>query len=90
MVGHAFRNIKFPAIYLPNVPPPSKDDPTKSPDSPNVILDYLGLYLALLPFGRVDVIAMTSLTWKGELVKRLLESWINTTIGVPEKFIRAY
>jgi hypothetical protein len=86
MIGHMFRNIKFPPIYLPNVSP---DKNAGNPEAPNPILDYLGLYVAMMPFGKVSIFAIASLKWKGDMVKQLIESWANTILGVPEKFIRA-
>jgi hypothetical protein len=72
---HCFRNIKFPPIYL------------GESDFPNVILDCLGVFLTMLPFGKVSVLAVTSLVNGGERVKALLEAWVNTILGTPEKFI---
>jgi hypothetical protein len=78
MIAHPFRNIKFPSIYL------------GEEDKPSVILDCLGLYVSMHPFGKTKLYAITVLESKGELVRDLLEGWVNMILGTPEKFIRGH
>ena len=61
MLGHMFRNTKLQAIYL------------ASANELNIILDYLGLYLTMHPFGKTQVLAMPVLEKRGEMVSSLLE-----------------
>lgn len=77
MVGHIFRNSHFP-------PPAAADSKI-----PKIPLEYLSAILAFHPFGRSFVIANALLPNKGEMVKKLLETWISTTLGTPSRFIHA-
>ncbi|MFA5091426.1 MAG: hypothetical protein WC483_02235 [Candidatus Paceibacterota bacterium] len=72
--GHMFRNAHFPPTALSEIKPP---------------LDILSGFVAFHPFGRSFVLANVLLPKKGELVKKLLETWISTILGTPSRFIRA-
>ena len=74
MSMHAFRNAHYPPTAIEKARPP---------------LDQLGFFLAFHPFGMSYVIAISLLPDKGQLVKKLLESWVSTMLGTPIRFIDA-
>jgi hypothetical protein len=74
MSTHGFRNAHYPSSAIVQAKFP---------------LDQLGFILAFHPFGMSFVIATALLPEKGQQVKKLLESWVNTVLGTPVRFIRA-
>jgi len=74
MAKHQFRN----SHYLPTTV-----EKAKWP------LDQLAFILSYHPFGMSYVLADMLLPEKGQMVKRLLEAWVNTFLGSPIRFIQS-
>jgi hypothetical protein len=74
MTKHQFRNAHFL---------PTAIERAKWP------LDQLSFLLSYHPFGMSFVLADMLLPENGQMVKRLLESWVNTFLGNPIRFIQA-
>ena len=74
MTVHAFRNSHSPPTTIRD---------TRFP------LDLLGFFLAYHPFGQSFVLAAALLPEKGPMVRKLLESWVNSILGTPTRFFVA-